>query len=477
MTNVPAPQWTNTGFAIPATTDILAGVQADINTAFGGELNMALSTPQGQLAVSEAAVIDNANQTFLKYTQQVDPAFSSGRMQDGIGRIYFLTRNPAEPTTVQALCTGLPGVFIPVGSVAIATDGNRYICTNAVTIPVSGSITTAFACTVTGPIPCPAGSLNQIYQAVPGWDSITNVTDGAIGNDVESRNAFETRRFASVQINSLGSLPSVLGAVLAIPNVVDAYVVENVNDVATTIGGVSLNPHSLYVCTSGGDPDAIAYAIWSKKAPGCGYNGTTTVVVYDTNSGYTAPYPAYQVSFQIAQPLPIMFNVNIVQGVSVPNDATTQIQNAIIDAFAGNDDGPPARIGTTLFASRFYSTVAKLGSWAQIISLKVGSTNTPSAVFTGSISGVTLTVTSVASGALAIGQRLYDATGVLANNTRIVALGTGTGGTGTYTISPTQTVTSRTMQAVIPNRDDILVNINQIPTTSASEITVTVSAP
>ena len=54
------------------------------------------------------------------------------------------------------------------------------------------------------------------------------------------------------------------------------------------------------------------------------------------------------------------------------------------------------------------------------------------AVFTGTINNTTLTITSVAYGAVAVGQSLYTATGVLIT---ITALGTGTGGNGTYTLS------------------------------------------
>ncbi len=74
-------------------------------------------------------------------------------------------------------------------------------------------------------------------------------------------------RAASVALNSRGSLPSVLGAVLAVPNVIDAYVTENTQNTAQTIGGVSLAANSLYVCTSGGASADIARAIWSRKAP------------------------------------------------------------------------------------------------------------------------------------------------------------------------------------------------------------------
>lgn len=67
------------------------------------------------------------------------------------------------------------------------------------------------------------------------------------------------------------------------------------------------------------------------------------------------------------------------------------------------------------------------------------------AKFTGSISGTTLTVTSVDAnfGSLAVGQKLFrDDGGVLTAGTTITGLGTGTGGIGTYTINNSQTVAS-----------------------------------
>lgn len=64
---------------------------------------------------------------------------------------------------------------------------------------------------------------------------------------------------------------------------------------------------------------------------------------------------------------------------------------------------------------------------------------------TGSISGTTLTVTAVASGSLAPGQKITG-TGIAAG-TYITAKGTGTGGTGTYTVGIAQTVASTTISA------------------------------
>ena len=71
------------------------------------------------------------------------------------------------------------------------------------------------------------------------------------------------------------------------------------------------------------------------------------------------------------------------------------------------------------------------------------------ASFTGSISGFTLTVTGITSGALAIGQTLTG-TGIAAGTT-IVAMNTGAGGNineaGTYTVNIFQTVASTTISA------------------------------
>jgi hypothetical protein len=63
--------------------------------------------------------------------------------------------------------------------------------------------------------------------------------------------------------------------------------------------------------------------------------------------------------------------------------------------------------------------------------------------FTGAISTTTLTVSAIASGALAVGDPIAGA-GVTAG-TYITALGTGTGGTGTYTVSASQSVSSEAM--------------------------------
>jgi hypothetical protein len=469
-TNVPSITLGPNGFVAPAEQDVLTGMQADIDQAFGGGLNPALETPQGQLASSLTAITANANDTFVSMANQFDPAYAAGRFQDAIARIYFIERNPAQPTVVQATCGGLAGVPIHVGALAQAEDGNIYTCTEAGTIPQTGSIILSFECSTPGPIACPAGTLNRIFQAIPGWDSITNPTDGVLGNDVESRQDFEARRQASVAQNSLGSVPSVRGAVLNVPNVLDAYVTENPFAEQVTVGGQLLVPNSLYVAAVGGAALDVATAIWSKKAPGCNYNGNTTVVVQDQSSGLTPLFPSYPVTFLIPPALDIFFAINLLNNPLVPSDAVTEIQQAIMSAFAGADGLPRARIASTLLASRYYPPIVNLGSWAQILSVTIGSRNAPAAQITGSIAGQTLTVTGTQAGALAIGQTLDDAGGLILPGTLITA-----GGGNAWTISKAQNVAAETIFGVAVTATSVQVNINQVPTISAANISVTVT--
>lgn len=365
MTNVPLPTFTDTGFTSPEELAIYAGVIADFNAAFGGALNTGPSTPQGQLSTSFAAIIGAFNDLFVDYTNQVDPARASGRMQDAIARIYFLSRRGATPTVVTATVSGATGVIINVGSLAKATDGTIYQALSAVTIPPSGSIDTQFAALTNGPIAVPAGSLNMIYRTVPGWDSITNAADGIPGQLEESTASLEERRALSVAQNATGILPAVRGAVLGAPGVIDAFVTENNTGADTTVGTQTILAHSIYVAVQGGlDPD-VAKAIWTKKPPGCNYSGSTSVTVEDDNSGYVTP-PTYTVKFQRPAALAIDFVVTIANRPDVPGDIATQVQAVIADTFPDL-----ARIGQTMFASSYVCPIAALGGYARILGVTV----------------------------------------------------------------------------------------------------------
>ncbi len=475
MTSVPPVTFGDRGFIAPSAPLVLAGVQTDISAAFGRNLSYNLNTPQGQIATSEAALIVDTNSIFVYYTNQVDPAFATGRMQDAIARIYFITRLPAEPTVLQLELSGQVNTVIPIGATVVDSTGEIYISTSEGVIPSSGLLTLPFSSKTVGPVPVPEQV--GIYQAIGGWDSAT-VVSGVVGQNTESRSQFEARRRQSVAKNSVGMVDSILGSVLEVSGVLDAYVTEN--DLATpqTIGGYTLDANSIYVAVVGGAAADVARAIWRKKAPGCTYNGNTEVLVEDTNAGYSPPVPVYRVRFETPAPLPILFAVVVVDGEQVPADAETQIQDAIIAAFNGEDGGARARIGNTLYASRYVTPVILLGSWVQLQSLGVGSSNEADAVFIGEIAANVLTVTTLTSGTMGAGQTLFDEDFTVEPTTKILGQLTGLPGQiGTYSVSISQTVTSRPMTGVTADGTKTQVQIDQVPTLSRENILVTLVSP
>lgn len=373
-TSVPAPSLTDAGFVSPAETDILSGALADINAAFGNNLNTALSTPQGQLAMTLTAILGDAYDQMLAVFNGVDPARASGRMQDAIGDIYFLERLPATSTVVSVACSGAANAVIPHGTLVQDGNGNTYAAANDITLDAKGAGAGDFACTVTGPIACPANTI-EIYQSVVGLSSVSNAADGIIGSDVEGRRHFEVRRRASVAKNATGSVSAIRGAVLSVAGVNDAYACDNPNDTPITVDGVTISPHSVYVCVDGGSDAGVAAAIRQKKPAGCGYTGTTAVVDNNAADG------AQTVLFSRAQKAPVFLSVVLVKSASTPNNFSSLVQDAIIDAFYGESSEYELKIDSMLYASQFYDIVQGIGSWAKLLSITMGLSPEPSGLF------------------------------------------------------------------------------------------------
>lgn len=457
-----------TGTGVVGDGSILTAVLNDINTAFGGTLNVtqpeALTTPQGQLASSLTAYIADKNVLFAYFVSQVNPQYAQGFMQDGIAAIFGLSRLPATYTTVTCTCTGAAGTVIPSGAQAQDVAGNLYVTSTGGTIGSGNTVSIVFNCVTPGAIQCPASTLIQIMTTTPGWDSITNPTGTdtdplTIGSDLESASDFEYRRQQSVFLNAQSPTQSIQAAVLAsgadltIPNIpLDCYVTDNSTGTDTYVQGVLIPAHSVFVAVEGGDPSSIATAIWQKKAVGCAYapsaiftaatdTGSPTLTVTAIASGYiqvgqtvtgdfvpegttisafgtgtgglgtyilsanatghglmrpmtstttalvtdysysTLPRPTYKVDYTIAYQLPIYVTVSLVASSVDVTTALASVQAAVEGAFLGEDGGTKARIGQTIYGSRFYPPILAAMPGAQITNITVGRNAAPTAPY------------------------------------------------------------------------------------------------
>lgn len=134
-TAVPSVTLSDTGVAVTDEIDILNGMLTDMDTAMGGGMSKSLTTRQGQITMSDTAIIGDKNVNLVWLVNQINPDYASGRMQDAIGQIYFIDRIAAIGSTVTATCTGLKGTVISAGSLAQDSSGYLYASLYDATIP------------------------------------------------------------------------------------------------------------------------------------------------------------------------------------------------------------------------------------------------------------------------------------------------------------------------------------------------------
>lgn len=359
-TSVPDVTITENGLTVPEISDVLSGRLTDLSNALGGA-STSLTSPQGQIAMTDAAIIAQVYDKLSVLFSQINPDYSQGRFQDGIGRIYFMDRIAGTGTVVTARCYGSVGKTIPSGSTAQDTSGYLYQSSADAIIESSGYVDVEFTNQTTGPIPCATGALNQIYRAVTGWDSVTNLSAGAIGSDEESRIAFETRRKDSVYRNSRSQDGSVRAALLSTDGVLDAYVWSNRTGVAVEKGTTSFSvlPHSTYVCVYGGADADVAEAIFNTYNPGANLNGDTTYTLYDTN--YAQPYPEYEMQWQTAKTTPVYIKVVIDSTLNPPSDIVSKTKAMVQSVFTGGYTNiDKARIGGLINGGKYYAPIISI---------------------------------------------------------------------------------------------------------------------
>lgn len=181
-----------------------------------------------------------------------------------------------------------------------------------------------------------------------------------------------------------------------LPNASPQYSPEQFNQLVRSLEQVILLLNSTYGSVS--DQNISGAQSWFNGSPGrAGQSGSQGVLL---------PYGAFQ-------------------------DGTDQVAGSTTSAYA-------VRLNTTDYTNGVY----------------IGSRT---AVFTGTIddgtppgAGTVLDVTAVTSGTIELGMQLTG-TGVTAG-TRITAYGTGSGGTGTYTVNTSQEVTSTTITGDLPSK-------------------------
>lgn len=371
-----------TGFSVSETSEIREEVAQDWVNAFKEtgrpDLNTDPETPQGQLIDSQTAAIHQKDTELAFLANQFNPQTASGRWQDALAKIYFLSRKPAINSTAVCTLTGMNGTTVTAGALIRSSyDSTLWILNKDAVIGENGTVTAVFTCQTEGAIQAGAGTLTQIVTTTPGWDAVTNALTAEVGQLAESQAAFETRRYQSVALNGRSTTASVYARVADLKNVIATYVTDNKTNVNQTVDGYTLKPHSIYVAVIGGDNSDIAKAIYNSVSAGCDYNGNTTVNVTDENTNAVE-----SVTFMRPSQLPLYVKVTIHDDGNLPDGYESIIKEAVYNNFYCLDTQTTINgdailrvvMNTDIYASRFMPSILNAGI-SQLLRVELSQNN------------------------------------------------------------------------------------------------------
>lgn len=279
-----APTISSTGITAPAYSDVLDYLKAQYRAIYGPDVYLESDSKDGQWIAIIASAINDANAVAISVYNAFSPATAQGANLSSVVKINGIARAVSSSSTVDVTLVGVAGTTIKNGVVQ-DTNQVKWDLPASVTIPAGGQVVVTATCEQPGAISAAAGTVTTISTPTRGWQTVTNASAAAQGNPVETDADLRIRQTSSTALPSLTVLDGMVGAVEGVTGVTRAAAYENDTN-ATDSNGIPA--HTVSFVVEGGDATAIANAIASKKTPGGGTYGTTTVTVTDV---YGIPHP------------------------------------------------------------------------------------------------------------------------------------------------------------------------------------------
>lgn len=208
-----------------------------------------------------------------------------------------------------------------------ATDSFDYTVTGSPVTPATGTIVGEMPTPVqlesvnTGPVVALTGTLNQIVNAISGWDRVENILDAKTGSLQESDADFRTRRIDALQGLGAARLEAIRGALMNVANVTQAQIFENDTDATDAIGRP---PHSIEAMVVDGADQDIWDTLWDKKAAGIATFGDVSGDTTDSQG------IVHEVNFTRPTETDIWVEVYLITNNNFPADGYDQVASRVL---------------------------------------------------------------------------------------------------------------------------------------------------
>jgi uncharacterized phage protein gp47/JayE len=320
------PVITAAGLSVPSFNDIQTALVSANQSIYGPTTYLGNDAADFQwIAAVSLKLNDCMGLCQLAYNAR-SPLTAIGVDLDSIIKLNGLARLVPSFSTAVLTLSGTAGTTITAGIVSDA-NGNLWTLPSPVSIGTGGTVSVTATCQTPGSI-----SANENTITTPaggftaGWTGVTNQAPAIVGLPVETDSGLRARQSISVALPSETRLAGTQAALLEVPGVTLAIAMENQTSVTDAFGNEG---HSLTCVVQGGEPLAIATAIFNNRGIGPNTQGATVPTmtitpVTDPNSGNIT-----DIGYVVAVSVPIFVSLSV-HSLSV--SFTTATQAAIVAA-------------------------------------------------------------------------------------------------------------------------------------------------
>ena len=238
---------------------------------YGEDINLDSDTPDGQLLGLFSQELANVHQAVSFIVQMLDPYQAAGQWLEQRAMYAGITRITASYSYIDdVIFTGSPKTTVPINSIYIDKNKNKWVTTEAITLNDLGSARTKFRSLELGDY-----TVNALEEFTPstiiiGIERVTSNSNSYGGTDEETDEQLLNRFMLSHSINNYDDRQGMQSALLNITGVSKCIVYENFTN---NTDEKSVPAHSLNAVILGGDNEKITEIITKKKIGGCGLFG------------------------------------------------------------------------------------------------------------------------------------------------------------------------------------------------------------
>lgn len=264
-------QVTDKGITVDSFNTIYARLVEKFKLIYGNDVNLDSDTPDGQLLALFSQEIETIHQNVAFIVQMLDPYQATGQWLDQRALYAGIIRNMASYSYIdEAIITGIPKTNIPINSVIIDSNKNKWIITEQAALNDLGSARVKLRSDELGDFTVNSGEAFSLATIIIGVEKVIANSDSYGGADEESDARLLRRFMLSHSINNYDDKSGIKAALYNITGVTKCEVYENYTG---DIDEKGVPAHTLNAVILGGDDSAIADVIGKKKIGGCGLFG------------------------------------------------------------------------------------------------------------------------------------------------------------------------------------------------------------